>query len=161
MCLAIKPLSEIKIWLTIIIFYYFSNQLWNVLKCRSIFIISFGYLLYTWPASNEWRTDCLPNSLFGSGSSRFWIFADCGPVLVLSLLLPYIFSAPLEKIPLETQIHFNVENKKNIQFCQCGVWRTDNGQRNSPFGLGISYFILGPHMFMGASWFCYDDDKAF
>ena len=43
---AIKPLSEIKIWLTIIIFYYFSNQRWSVLKCRSIFIISFGYLMY-------------------------------------------------------------------------------------------------------------------
>ena len=41
---AIKPLSEIKIWLTIIIFYYFSNQCWSVLKCCSIFIISFGYL---------------------------------------------------------------------------------------------------------------------
>ena len=41
----IKPLSKIKIWLTIIIiYYYFCNQCWSPLKCRSIFIISFGYL---------------------------------------------------------------------------------------------------------------------
>ena len=40
----IKPLSEIKIWLTIIIFYYFCNQHWSPLKCHFIFIISFGYL---------------------------------------------------------------------------------------------------------------------
>ena len=42
----IKPLSEIKIWLTIITYYYFCNHRWSVLKCCSIFINSFGYLLY-------------------------------------------------------------------------------------------------------------------
>ena len=44
----IKPLIEIKIWqiIIIIIFYYFCNQCWSALKCRSIFIISFGYLTY-------------------------------------------------------------------------------------------------------------------
>ena len=41
---AIKLLSEIKIWLTIIILYYFCNQRLSPLKCCSIFIISFGYL---------------------------------------------------------------------------------------------------------------------
>ena len=42
----IKPLSEIKIWLTIIIiYYYFCNHRWSVLKCRFIFIISLGYLI--------------------------------------------------------------------------------------------------------------------
>ena len=55
----IKPLSEIKIWLTIIIFYYFCNKRWSTLKCRSIFIISFGYLLCTsishW--NQQWRKD--------------------------------------------------------------------------------------------------------
>ena len=45
-CEVIKPLSEIKIWLNIIIFYYFCNQCWSALKCHSIFIISFGYLVY-------------------------------------------------------------------------------------------------------------------
>ena len=43
----IKPLSEIKIWLTIIIYYYFCNHRWSLLKCCSIFIISFGYLVLT------------------------------------------------------------------------------------------------------------------
>ena len=43
---AIKPLSEIKIWLTIIIFYFFCNQHWSLLKCCSTFIISFEYLIY-------------------------------------------------------------------------------------------------------------------
>ena len=42
----IKRLSEIKIWLTIITYYYFCNHRWRVLKCHSIFIISFGYLIY-------------------------------------------------------------------------------------------------------------------
>ena len=49
----IKPLSEIKIRLTIIIYYYFCNHRWSVLKCCSIFIISFGYLLEVVELSDE------------------------------------------------------------------------------------------------------------